>query len=338
MSNLDQSTTVDTSLSLGGAPECLQTFTAGRSGLLSGVDLYFEMTEPSAATVYLASENEASTLTLGIADPETQPGWYHVRFGAPYEVKAGTHYAIVVQFDDMGRIYGSSDTYGGGQALGWNGTAFAPIDGVSEFAFRTYVDTANTAVAWSTSQITAGTDTSLSLTETFTFANGPEAIGYKVDLGTLPAWFKPTAVTCSWSTAPTDCSLSLIGSGLPAITPNNAGEVETVTLSGTADPSAAGSTSVTGEGCLSYQWSPGGGSPDVDLGCGDGTGTIAVVAAAATPVPTTAATPPPTSIAPGYPRDDGGDALLILLTSVLAGLGCLAVLWDRELTRGHRGA
>jgi len=120
-SNLDQlnnpSGVVSVSLPSGPPTTVAQTFTAGKSGLLSGVDLYTRM-DP-AGTINLSIEGTTSgglpdgtdKVTSSASVPITE-GWIHFSFWSPLSVTAGTVYAIV--FSGVSTIaYASLDTYPG---------------------------------------------------------------------------------------------------------------------------------------------------------------------------------------------------------------------------------
>jgi hypothetical protein len=97
-------------------------------------------------------------------------------------------------------------------------------------------------------------------------------------------------------------------------------------VTGTADPAASdvGTPGLAGaDACVRYP-------ETVNTICGDGTASVSVLAAAATPAPTKAATPPPTSTDPGSASDNTGGIIWFLPFALVAFLGGLLVLVDRR--------
>ncbi len=134
-----------------------QTFTAGLSGALTGVQL--DCFEADAANypgytiqVWATSGGEPVGPALAISDPVLPylPGacantWVDFTFSSPATVTAGTQYAIV--WTTSNRYWGfaqgsqSSDPYSAGtQWTSMAGTTWAPED-YRDWAFRTYVTT-----------------------------------------------------------------------------------------------------------------------------------------------------------------------------------------------------
>jgi hypothetical protein len=307
-SNLDQHNDPATPLStywVGSESDLAQTFTAGKSGLLSGVDLYVR-NENGSASLTVSIEATASGLPTGSAlvsassTVSSPAGWVHFSFLTPLSVVKDTVYAIVFNTGGNGAWFGSTDTYPGGQAFillpPW--TAETDPD-PADFAFRTYVDTVGTQLLWDKPQITAGTSTPLTLTATMTYVNGVEATHYGAFLGSVPTWFTPTGITCSDTASkivPADCTLVNFGNGFGSLIPaSSTGDILTFTVTGTAAPA---STDVGTPGtamanaCIYY--------PALTF-CSDATASVDVITPAATPTPTPAATPTPTPAATPTP-------------------------------------
>jgi hypothetical protein len=287
---------------VGSGSDLAQTFTAGKYGLLSGVDLY--LAQDGSGSLTASIEATASghptgpALVSASSTVSSTPGWVHFSFLTPLSVVKDTVYAIVFNTGDGGAWYGSTDTYPGGQALmaasPWNTLGDSP-----DFAFRTYVDTVGTQLQWDKAQITAGTSTPLTLTATMTYVNGVEATHYGAFLGPpVPTWFTPTGITCSDTAnviVQADCTLANFGSGFASFPASATGDILTVTVTGTAAPT---STDVGTPGtamanaCIYYT---------ALTFCSDATASVDVIAAAATPTPTPAATPTPTPAATPTP-------------------------------------
>jgi hypothetical protein len=167
--NLDGSHT----MGAGGTDDLAQSFTAGKTGLLTGVQLYMNF---SASSVNAKIETTAAGLPNGILAtslPVTfnASGWVDYSFPSPAEVFAGQTYAIVFTTGANASATGSGDTYSGGQALivdtVWKPvTVWSPSSALVDFAFRTFVDPQTTTVAWDKPQVVASSSTPLTLTVT----------------------------------------------------------------------------------------------------------------------------------------------------------------------------
>ena len=374
-SNLDQlnnpSGVVSVSLPSGPPTTVAQTFTAGKSGLLSGVDLYTRM-DP-AGTVNLSIEGTTSgglpdgtdKVTSSASVPITE-GWIHFSFWSPLSVTAGTVYAIV--FSGVSTIaYASLDTYPGGQGLLLSGS-WAPFSSPTiDFAFRTYVDTVTMDLQWDKPQITAGASTPLTLTATMNFFNGVEASSYFAVVGNLPSWYTVTGVTCPAQISPVDCTAANLETGFHLFT-SGTGATLTFTLIGTASPAlaAAGTSgSADGTACLGYQVAQGvRPNAPTAAGCATGSASVQVIAAVASPtpfqsvqgatavpseteasptpfqslqgatgVPSAAPTAPPTSTGVGPASGDPGSTIWFLPIALVALLGGLLFLVARQRRR-----
>jgi hypothetical protein len=355
-SNLDQYNDPAMSLNhyVGSESDLAQTFTAGKSGLLSGVDLYIR-SENGSVSLPVSIEATASGLPTGSAlksassTVSSPAGWVHFSFLTPLSVVKDTVYAIVFNTGGNGAWFGSTNTYPGGQAFiagpptpPWNAEA-DPAD----FAFRTYVDDVGTQLLWDKPQITAGTSTPLTLTATMTYANGVEATHYGALLKVVPTWFTPTGITCSDTASeivPADCTVANFWNGfVNLILASPSGDILTFIVTGTAAPASTDvGTPGTGKAnaCIDYL---------ALTFCGDATASVDVIAAAATaapptaapptvaptptPSPTKAATPPPTSTGAGPASDDPGSTLWLLPLALIALFGGLLVFVTRQRRR-----
>jgi hypothetical protein len=358
-SNLDQYNDPAMSLNhfVGTASDLAQTFTAGKSGLLSGVDLYIRDDVDGSLTVSIEATTSGlptgPVLKSASSAVSTPAGWVHFAFLTPLSVVKDSVYAIVFNTSDSGAWYGSTDTYPGGQALiaGPPWTAVPVNLNLADFAFRTYVDTVGTQLLWDKPQITAGTSTPLTLTATMTYVNGVEATHYGAFLGPpVPTWFTPTGITCSDTASeivPADCTLANFGSGFGNLIPAWAlGDIMTFTVTGTAAPASSDvgtPGTAMANACIYYL---------ALTSCGDAFATVDVIAAATpapstaapptvaptvaptpTPSPTKAATPPPTSTGAGPASDDPGSTLWLLPLALIALFGGLLAFVTRQRRR-----
>lgn len=146
---LDQSN-ASTGLSAGTASMLAQTFTAGKTGSLTEVDLFMNGDGAHAinATIQATSgglPNGTVLATSGSGTPPTGSGsWVPFSFSSQPGITSGTVYAIVFSPGNYTAVLGSLNTYGGGQALIYNGSAWQPTSGAGiplDFAFQTYVGT-----------------------------------------------------------------------------------------------------------------------------------------------------------------------------------------------------
>jgi hypothetical protein len=295
-----------------------QTVTAGQSGLLTAVDLYCNGGGASV-NMDVSIESFHSLATC------QEDGWVTVNLLAI--VTAGQQFTIVITGGGTPMGLGvAAANYAGGEATD-NETGLSPeILGtpVADFAFRTYVWVASsTTYSWSPNSITAGANTTVTLTTETVFselpildvasAAGPIALAappefYTMRLDALPAWFSPTGIACSAQIDPADCSVAQY---LAGIHPAGDGTAMTVTIviTGTASPSAAGTGVASGAGCIA-------GPGEEDL-CNPAQAGLVVVAAGQTPPPTNAL-PDPTTRGDAFPWWLG--ALPALLALAVVGL------------------
>ena len=258
-----------------------QTFTVGKTGMLSGVDLYMSQAVASALTVRLDSiggggmpvgnDYAHGSTTVGAA------AWYHFGFISPFSVTIGQSYVIVCGSCASAIPQGTSaDSYTGGYAMidynqaptkvGWSwGVGFPDV---ADFAFRTHVDQVTTTLSWNKASVPAGVSTALTLTETFTYTNLSEVHQYGIALGgalgNLPTWFTLGTIACTYNNGidppgtvsglpncpVTEAFDQLIGSNT-----NGALGTLTIVVTGTAHPAAADAGNVVqtgGESCLLY--------------------------------------------------------------------------------------
>ncbi len=304
-----------------------QTFTAGKTGLLTSVQLYMN----GSGTISVQLEETAGGLPTGFAvgygsgTPTDSADWVSFSVFPPVPVTAGQTYAITFNTGETAAAWGSGDTYSAGQALMYSASAWGANSGeIQDFAFRTYVDPQTTTLQWDKTQLVAGLGTALTLTETFVFPTyeyavkvvGPNALLlslWSVTSDALPAWFTASGVTCSVQVATADCTLANVapGASLP-VAPD--GDPIVLTLTGTASPALADVGTATGqaEGCVTY--------PEVGLNvvtpaqvvpsCVAGLANIAVVAPAASQTPAPTSTPPPTTTGGSGSSDVPNSAVL----------------------------
>jgi hypothetical protein len=304
---LDQSAPVGgTMYTVDDATGVTQTITPSKTGMLSYVELYCSADGTATATVTLDELSSSQTCS--------EPGWMQFFFFDP--VQAGHQITLTISTSaDPFLVWVAAADYAGGAAA----REGAPIDGVSDFAFRTYMSgTTATTYSWSAASVQAGVSTPVTLTTTTVFgpmadfsvagskgAAQPAGIviqAYLVRLGSLPSWFTPTGITCSTQVAEADCTLGAYQAG---IHPTGDGSEMTVVIeiAGTASPATAdggGSGTASGEGCLTSGQPlvrPNAPLPDI---C-DAAQAVLGVDPAATPEPTSTATPEPTSTATPEP-------------------------------------
>lgn len=313
-SNLDQiNQPPNTNYSANASLGLCQTFTAGRTGMLSRLDLNMASDGATIHYVEIHATDPSTGLPTGAALASAwfnvNGPWDTVTFLRPASVTSGSVYAIVIPDTTNLWAYGTTGTRAGGQAYedssAW--TALGAGEGEpTNLGFAIFIDTVTTQLGWDKASITAGASTALTLTATMTFANGLEASNYSAVLPTLPAWFSVTGLACSAQVAAADCATTKFP-GFPApilIVPVNNGAKVTFTITGTATPTlAAGGTSGTAasEACLVYL------QPELnvvrpnapgDPGCADGAATVQVAAPAPVPTPTPSSPAPTASPSP----------------------------------------
>jgi hypothetical protein len=148
LGSLDQSNDPASSNPPGiGTPgQIAQTFTAGKTGYLTEIQLFLV----GSGTITASIEPTSGGLPTGVVLASSSEswdgiGWVEFPFAAPASVISGTKYAIVFNTGANGSTEGSGDTYSGGQALLLAGTWMSmqdafPSSVLFDFAFKTYVD------------------------------------------------------------------------------------------------------------------------------------------------------------------------------------------------------
>jgi hypothetical protein len=117
-----------------------QTFTAGKSGLLTEVDLWMTGDGTTSFAVKIegttsgGAPNDADVLATATATPASTAGWVKFIFSTPPSITSATVYAIVFS---TGLIFAvcAADPYAG--ALAWNDDGSWSSGG--EMAFQTFV-------------------------------------------------------------------------------------------------------------------------------------------------------------------------------------------------------
>jgi hypothetical protein len=150
--NIDQSNPEGAAQANDGGHTFAQTFTTGKTGSFSSVDLWLSGT--GAVTVNIEAVDGShlptgSSLATGTGTIGGSAGWVNFPFTVPLSVVPGQMYAIVFVLSDSQFAYGSdngSDTYVNGVAYWFNTqnstwTALGNTETLpSDEAFRTYVD------------------------------------------------------------------------------------------------------------------------------------------------------------------------------------------------------
>lgn len=338
---LDQSNGTEAGYTLGSGntPNLAQTFVAGKTGTMYGADLWMAGGQTVTLELHDVSGGKPGTTVLAsttATEPGGAGGWTHFIFSSPVDVVAGTQYALVFDTSSAGTVYGSSNTYAGGQAWIVNGS-WTSITGLSgtpsdrpDWAFRTYVDTVGVALAPDKPQIIGGQTTTLTFaaTITYTYGSSVQTIDFGMISSSLPTWFTPTGVTCPASVLPADCTVTNLGHGIPI--PVGAGyDVITVTVTGTATP-AVTDNGTTGRayigGCEYYQGMAGTVQPNATQNCTVPSAGVAVVAALSTPHPTA----PPTSTGVDDTSSGPAGAILYLPVALLGFFGGVLLLVTRR--------
>jgi hypothetical protein len=349
---LDQSNPADTP-SAGSVNWMAQTFTAGKSGLLTYVQLWLEHTDGLSVSIRSTTGGLPDFGDLSTSPteyPTNTAGWVFFPLGVPVPMNAGTTYAIVFNTNQIGAdtAYGSGDTYAGGQAYEYLGGSWGAVSGgtLKDFAFQTYVDPQTTTLQWDKAQVVVGVPTPLTLTETLVFPaynrnllilNAQPAVPgptWSVTSVNLPTWFSVASVVCSSQILPADCTPANVApSKSMNLTPD--GNPVILTLTGSATATAVGAATGNAQGCVAYYVVAVGVAPAgeaqpaaVTTVCVSGQATVNVVAPNATPGPT----PPPTSTdrAPA-PAEPG--FILWLLPFCLAAMGGSLFMFSRRQGR-----
>ena len=159
--NVDQVNVVGGATANDGGHQFAQTFTTGKTGKFSSVDLWLGGTGSVTVDIEAVDGSHLPTgpsLASGTASVGTA-AWVNFAFGAPLDVTSGQMYAIVFTLSDSQFTYGSdsgTNTYTAGvgywfntQTSAW--TALGASEGLPpDLAFRTYVDPNTTPAPGST--------------------------------------------------------------------------------------------------------------------------------------------------------------------------------------------
>lgn len=305
-----------------------QTFTVGKTGLLTGValDAGVGIAAPPVLTVQIQGVDgsglpDGTVKATGGAGPLAGAAdWFYVIFDTYLPVTKGDHLAIVISSTAQYSIKdNTTDTYSGGQAFAWYVSAWGLLQGSSQdLAFETFVDPQTTGVQWDKTSISAGVSTSLTLTETATFPAeakatvvpaGPAVSPWSVKIDSLPAWFTPSGITCTPALVnPADCVTTNIGTG-GTIPVQGSGSV-TIAVTGTGDPSAAGTIATQVEGCVAYA--------------------LATLCVPATVNITVGGTAPPTTALPAPSPEQPAPPLWFLAAGSCVALGGVLLLLRRQ--------
>ena len=164
VADLDQSNDQH-ALAVGAESDLAQTFTAGRSGSLTDVELYMNGTGTITAKIYATTAGlptgpakASASVTLTNAT-----GWVDFHYSSAPAVTNGTMYAVAFNTGALAAVWGSTDTYANGQGLmnnlGWvpNPNSIA----IKDFAFRTYVKAPGTTPAPTTTEAVSSSGSAL---------------------------------------------------------------------------------------------------------------------------------------------------------------------------------
>jgi hypothetical protein len=152
--NIDQSNAVGSAQANDGGHTFAQTFTTGKTGSFSSVDLW--LSGSGSVTVNIEAVDGShlptgSALATGTGTIGGLAGWVNFAFTVPFAVAPGQMYAIVFDLSGSQFAYGSdngSDTYVNGVAYWFNtqNSTWTVLGNnellPSDEAFRTYVDPA----------------------------------------------------------------------------------------------------------------------------------------------------------------------------------------------------
>jgi hypothetical protein len=281
-------------LPIGTQGNAIQTFTAGKTGLLTYVSLPC-MTTDQGQVISLSVAVGTASATSACTFPG---GWTRFVFDTPPEVVTGTQYAMTFtggEYTESSAVWltvaGSS--YAGGSFS----EAGMPVGGIDDVAFETFVQPAPTLTyTWDPSQVTAGTYTDLTITIVADFpgaalpnvasVNRPAPAttdSYIRMTDGFPADYDATGVVCSAEIAPADCTFNNLFLGMPFYTGGN-GATITITVSGhmTLPAMAHGTLTVGATACATLPFEAG-----TVQSCGVGRGALTIGAPAPTPPSTT---------------------------------------------------
>jgi hypothetical protein len=289
----------------------VQSFTAGRTGALTHIELY------------CSDDGIPADITLAFSMALTHSGtcgatadWVDFVLPNSYLVAAGNTYDITINTGYVPfRIYGSAADYAGGEATESGGS----ITGISDFAFRTYVEPIQTmSNTWSPAAVPPGASTPVTLTAQVSFpavSLSPlvSPVDYQFQMMGYSSWFTPSGISCTGPIDPGDCTLANYIAPGPGIHWQTGGGAATLTvvITGTASPGVE-DTVGTAETYSCVLASDGGDPPSVSFGmCDMRVGELAVGNVS----------PPPTSTPGGSGSSGGG--LSWLLPAALAAMAAL---------------
>jgi hypothetical protein len=130
--------------SLASSADQAQTFTAGKTGALDDVELYFNGSGTITVTIQTTSGGlpTGTVLATTTATPGSGTDWVDFAFASPASVTSGVTYAIVFNTGVAAAVWGTANTdpdnYSAGAALRDAGTWVAS-NSIGDFGFRTYV-------------------------------------------------------------------------------------------------------------------------------------------------------------------------------------------------------
>src|ERR1035437_10080655 len=332
---VDQENTVISNGGTNSTEPLAQTFTAGKTGLLTQIQLSMRATGGAIGLQIEATTGGLPNGTVLATTVPTSPtavsGWCAFSLVSPIPVIAGTTYAIVFDMSPSltaATADSSGDTYSGGQALLESGSTWGAVNGiVLDWDFKTLVDPQTTTLNWDKTHVFAGATTPLTLTETVVFPGLSDPL---VESVALPSWFTVTGVACSSQIALADCIVANVAPG-SSMTATSNGDPVVVTLTGTASP-ALGAAGTVGagraEGCMDYAVpaaiQPA--QPAQDI-CVTGQANVSVLAIGATL--------PPTTTDSSLPTNAPNSSILWLSIGLIGFLGTALLLIGRRqrLTR-----
>lgn len=129
----------------GGAQTLAQTFTVGRAGTMTQVDLYISESPAKSVAVHIQAVPVTypfgNDLASGSSASVNAEGWYSFSLFPTMSVTTGQKYAIVFSLGATGDVYGSTSAgeYAGGQAL-LEDPSWSAFAGTIDFDFKTYVE------------------------------------------------------------------------------------------------------------------------------------------------------------------------------------------------------
>jgi hypothetical protein len=198
-----------------------QTFTAGKNGRLTGVDLYLAVSSQQTVHIYIRAVNGSGLPTGSNLDSSTlvlatqSAGWVHFPLPGLVNVNSGTKYAVVL---DNGGSFAVSwswaGSYSGGQGMSANDagdsswTTNDAVYGAWDFAFKTYV-TSVTQPGKPTAVTATGHNHSATVAWSAPADNG----GANITAYTVNS--SAGGLTCGWTSGPLTCTVTGLTNGTP---------------------------------------------------------------------------------------------------------------------------